>query len=306
MPTFETSLTEVYVLIDDLVSTNPPPARPGPPPALSPSEVVTLALLSQLSRFHSVREFYGFAESRLRGCFPRLPHRTQFVRQVHRLVGVIAEVATALGARLAAGGPFQLLDCTPMPTRTGVRRGRGWMPGEMSNGYATRLGYYTGAKVLTCVSPTGVLTGVGLAPANVQDRTLAEAFLARRAAGDAADGVGHALGMDYLADQGFGGQALEQRYLDRYGVQLICPPQTGRKTRVWPKALQRWLIGHRQPIEAVHRNLVEAFRLDRNRPHSVTGAFGNLVSIAAMHNVFIWLNRHHGRPDLAFAGVIGW
>lgn len=306
MPTFETSLTEVYVLIDDLVANQVPPGRPGPSPSLSPSEVVTLALVSQLSRFASTREFYRFAEVRLRACFPRLPHRTQFIRQVHRFVGLIAWVATELGAQLAAGAAFEILDCTPMPTRTGMRRGHGWMPGEMTNGYSTRLGYYTGAKVLTCVSPTGVLTGVGLAPANVQDRTLAEAFLAQRAAHDATDGVGHALGTDYLADQGFGGRALEARYLERYRVQLICPPQTGRRTRIWPKTLHRWLIGLRQPIEAVHRNLVEVFRLDRNRPHSVTGAFGNLVAIAAMHNVVVWLNRSHGRPDLTFVGVIGW
>lgn len=306
MTPFEASLTEVYVLIDDLVATEAPAPRRGPAPKLAASEVVTLALVSQLQRFASVRDFYRFAEARLRSCFPRLPHRTQFVRQVHRLAGLIATVAVALGAHLAAGGAFEVLDCTAMPTRDRRRRGRGWMPGEMALGHSTRLGYYAGGKVLTCVSPSGGLTGFALAPANALDRVVAEGFLAGRAGAAAPPGIGQSLGGTYLADQGFGGRALEARYRDAYGATLICPPQRDRRTRVWPKARRRWLIRLRQPIEAVHRNLLGAFRLDRTRPHSVTGAFATLAATAAMHNTFVWLNRRHGRPDLATAVVIGW
>jgi hypothetical protein len=79
MADLETFLIEVYVMVDDEVprlEAGAPP-RPGPAPALSLSEAVTLAVLSQLQRFRSGRDFYRFAEARLRPLFPRLPHRTQ-------------------------------------------------------------------------------------------------------------------------------------------------------------------------------------------------------------------------------------
>lgn len=307
MTAFEASLTEVYVLIDDLLIAEPRPVRPGPAAKLAASEIVTLALFSQLQRFASGRDFYRFAEAELRGCFPQLPHRTQFVRQLHRHAALIARVAVALGTQLAQHTAFEILDCTAMPTRNVKRRGRGWMPGEMTIGFSNRIGFYEGAKVLTCCTPTGILTGFGMAPAHCNDRPLAEELVARRrwpdpclpSAGPPGPGC-------YLADQGFGGQAIEVRWATAYHVTLLCPPQPDRHTRVWPPALRRWLIAHRQPIEAVHRNLITAFRFDRNRPHSVVGALANLAATAAIHNVFIWLNRQHGRPDLTTAGVCPW
>lgn len=44
----ETFLTEVYVLVDDLVTTlsSSTQRRPGPTPALSVSETITLAVMS--------------------------------------------------------------------------------------------------------------------------------------------------------------------------------------------------------------------------------------------------------------------
>jgi hypothetical protein len=222
-------------------------------------------------------------------------------------VGLIARVAVALGAQLAQQAAFEILDCTAMPTRNVKRRGRGWMPGEMTVGFSNRLGFYEGAKVLTCVAPTGVLTGFGLAPAHCNDRPLAEELVARRRWPDPSlPSAGRPGSGCYLADQGFGGQAIETRVAMLYGATLICPPQPDRRTRRWPKALRRWLITHRQPVEAVHHNLITTFRLAQNRPHSVVGALANLAATAAIHNVFIWLNRHHGRPDLATAGVFEW
>lgn len=307
MREFEASLTEVYVMVDDLLASAPAQAEHGPAPKLAVSEVTTLALVSQLSCFSSGRAFYRFAERHLRPCFPTLPDRSQFVRQMQRQAETIAWVAVTLGAQLADGAAFEILDCTAMPTRNLKRRGRGWMPGEMMVGFSNRLGFYEGAKVLTCASPTGVLTGFGMAPANCNDRPLAETLLAQRAArSPQLASAGQPVSGLYLADQGFGGREVEARAWARHHVRLICPPQPDRRTRVWPKALRKWLIHYRQPIEAVHHNLTSAFRLDRTRPHTLTGALAHLAATAAIHNCFIWLNRRHQRPDLATAGVMEW
>jgi hypothetical protein len=59
----------LYVLVDDWWrERHPPPAgrKPGRPALLSESEVLTLAILAQWSRFRSERDFWRFASSHLR------------------------------------------------------------------------------------------------------------------------------------------------------------------------------------------------------------------------------------------------
>jgi hypothetical protein len=54
----DTFLTILYVTVDDLIKNQPAAApRPGKASALCPSEVITLALLSQWRQFASERAF---------------------------------------------------------------------------------------------------------------------------------------------------------------------------------------------------------------------------------------------------------
>jgi hypothetical protein len=203
----ETFLIEVYVMVDAQVQAEEArfPRRPGPAPTLALSEVVTLAVVRQLQRFRSGRDFSRFAETHLRTRFPRLPHRTQWLRQVHRAAPLIARLAVRLGAELAGNAPFEVIDCTAMPTRNAKRRGRGWLPGLMDIGFSNRLGFDDGAKVLTCVSPSGGLTGFGAGPASTNDRPLAETLFAQRAEPTPAlPSAGRSPCHLDLSDQGFG------------------------------------------------------------------------------------------------------
>src|SRR2546423_10202873 len=88
----DTFLTAVYVIVDDIVRQLPAPVRPGPAPALSRSEVVTLALFAQWRPFGGERAFYRYAELHLRPLFPRLPHRSQYNRLLRRRHDVLVAV----------------------------------------------------------------------------------------------------------------------------------------------------------------------------------------------------------------------
>ena len=60
----DTFVTILYVLADDFCKANlPPDIRPGPNASLSRSEVITLAVFGQWTRFESERGFYRFAQS---------------------------------------------------------------------------------------------------------------------------------------------------------------------------------------------------------------------------------------------------
>lgn len=304
----ETFVTEVYVLVDTCLPALVAelPRRPGPPPALAPSEVVTLALVSRLPNFHSGRHFYDYVEQHVRPLFPTLPHRTQFVRQVLRLHRVITRLALTVADQLASG-PYEVLDSTAVPLRNRARRGRGWLPGIVDVGSSSRWHWYAGVHLLTSVSPAGVATGFGCAPASVNDRVLAESFFAARSGHDPElASAGHPLTGIYLADTGFGGQACEQRWSERYGAFVLSPPQSDRKTRRWTRETQRWAGRHRQIIETVFARIQGVFRLGSDRPHTLAGLLATIASVMAIHNLTILLNRQHHHPPLSSVHLVDW
>lgn len=99
----DTFLTELYVMVDDFCKTLPPAApRRGPAPALTLSEVVTLMVFSQWGRFSGERDFYRYAQRRLRVAFPTLPSRPQFNRQTRGVLATVTAFTQYLAQQLGA------------------------------------------------------------------------------------------------------------------------------------------------------------------------------------------------------------
>lgn len=309
MVDLDTFLTALYVVVDEICQRQgPEPPHPGPVPALSRSEVVTLAIFGQWAHFPSERAFLRFAAQQLRGCFPRLVSRSQFNRQLRQQQTLISQVALAVAAWLrcdqAAG---EILDCAPAPIRNPKRRGSSWLAGLADVGRSLRLGWYYGFKVLTAVTPEGVITGWGCGPASANDRPLAETLVALRQQPDPRlPSAGHpARARTYLADTGFASRRTETRLRETYGVTLVASPQRGSLRR-WPPAVRRWAAGQRQMVETVHGRLLHTFRLERDRPHSLAGFLTRVAAKAALHNFCCWLNHELDRPLLAVAELLDW
>lgn len=308
MVDIETFLITLFVLVDDFCKAHPLPSRPGPKWKLHPSEAITLLLFSQWARFRSERDFYRFAQQHLRSLFPNLPSRPQLNRQWRTLHAQVCAFFIYLADLLEkADDLYQILDLAPVVTRDAKRRGEGWLAGQADIGKSTRLGWYEGLKMLLATYPSGVITGFALAPASTKEQPFAETFFALRAfPHPRCPSVGHLYrGRYYVMDNGFEGQENRQRWAEQYGVWAVYPPKRTAQNP-WPKALRRWLAGLRQMIETVVDKLWNTFRLDRERPHTLMGVFTRLAAKIALHNFCIWLNRQLGRPDLAFADLLGW
>jgi hypothetical protein len=308
MADFETCVIAVYVMIDPIVCAEPPrPPQRGRVPKLHASEVVTLALLSQLARFRGERDFYRYADRHLRGLFPRLPDRGQLNRAIHQHEALITTcgrtLARHLGAQLA---PYEILDGTLLPVRNAKRRGAGVLVESRAVGYSPRLGWIDGLRLLVCTTPEGVITGYGLAPANFNDRQLANTFLTERAVPlQQVRSVGRAASGEYLADTGFSGRELQTRWAETLDAVVVAPPQPARADH-WPKAWRRIHAHLRQIVETVIDCLQRRYRLVDDRPRTLGGWFSRVAANVAMHNALIAWNRQIGRPDLAAAEVIGW
>ena len=176
------------------------------------------------------------------------------------------------------------------------------MPEDTDKGYCARLGYFQGLHLLTCLNPEGVITGFGISMASTKDQPFAEAFLGARHHGlKSCSSVGlPCRSGDYVTDQGFMGKDRHRDWLRYFGVRVIHS-QVGY-TRLW----RRWLAGVRQIVESVHDDLLNVFRLDRERPHEFGGFCARLSAKVALHNFCIYLNRSLGRPSLQFADLLGW
>jgi hypothetical protein len=308
MISVDTFLTELYVMADDFCKTLPPePAPPGARPTLTRSEVITLALTGQWALFPSERAFYRYAWRHLREAFPSLPTRPQFNRLVrHFQASIVAFFHHLVQLLRARKAPYEVLDGMGLATRDAKRRGAGWLPGVADVGWCTRLGWYEGVHVLTAVTADAVISGFGFASASTKDQPLAETFLAARAHPQPRlNTVGARASGPYLLDKGFEGQAWHIRWREQYEALVICPPKRNSQVR-WPKQLRRWFAGKRQIVETVHDKLIEAFRLERERPHALDGLLARLTAMMTLHNFCIWLNEKLGRPRLAFVDLIDW
>jgi hypothetical protein len=302
----DTFLTTLYVRVDDFCKLSlPSDLHPGPQAALSRSEVVTLALFGQWQSFGSERGFYRYAQRHLRAAFPQRPSREQYNRQVRRppaaLVAFVLHLVRLLAAQRCAD---EALDSSGGPTRDAKRRGAGWLPGLADIGWSNRLGWYEGVHLLLAVNPTGVSTGVGLGSASTKDQPLAETFFAlRRQCQPRVASVGAPALSPYVVDKGFEGEANHTAWWTTYGAQVICPPRRNSK-RPWSKPWRRWLAGVRQIVETVHDKLQHTFRLDRARPHELSGLQARLAAKIALHTFCIWLHEQLGRPRLAFTDLV--
>jgi hypothetical protein len=304
----DTFLTTLYVMVDDVCKTSLPlETHPGPHAALTRSEVVTLAIFGQWQGFGSERGFYRYTHRHLRAAFPRLPTREQFNRQVRQqheaLVACFLHLVQVWAAQQC---PYEALASSGIPTRDAKRRGAGWLPGLADRGWSNRLGWYEGFHLLLAVNSSGVITGFGFGPASTKDQPLAETFFAlRRPPHLGLPRVGAPASGPYVVDKGFDGQAAHQTWWRAYGAQVIWPPK--RNSRVpWPKQLRRWLAGVRQSVETVYEQLWHTFRLDRERPHDLSGFQARLAAKMALHNFCIWLKAQLGRPQLAFTDLVDW
>lgn len=303
----DTFVTWLYVLVDDyckgLAADKP---HSGPAPSLCRSEVITLAIVSQWSRFHGERDFYRYALRRFHGAFPGLPDRAQFNRLVRQQHDAMAAFALHCGTELGADvAPYEVIDCTAARTRDAKRRGRGWLPGQAQIGWSNRLGWYCGFRLLLSVTPNGIITAFGFGSANTDDHDLAESLFARRALPlPHLPTVGPLQPRNYVADAGFFSGRQQATWEAEYGVSVWAKPQG--KPDAWSRARRRLHARGRQIVETVNGHLLAFCRLDHDRPHALAGFAARLAAKIALHNVCCFFNAALGRPLLAVVDLIDW
>jgi hypothetical protein len=210
-------------------------------------------------------------------------------RRVRALEHALRQLPRTL-ARPLVGGLYRVLDTSLTPALHRVRACRhGPVAGQAAfvwcRSKTTRI---YGSKVAVAVTPAGVITSLGLAPAAAGERWVGEALIA-------ADRFGC-----YLAGQGFAGAAWQRRRLAVYGARVLSAPQRQSK-RAYAEPGCPWAAGKRQVVEHVFQQPEDFFALEQHRAKTPSGLLARLAAKAAALPAAQRLNVQHARPLRHFA-----
>jgi len=154
-----------------------------------------------------LRLLLGSDAVHLAGTFCPLPAYSQFNRALRRAQPDLAALLVYTAQTAQSQAAYEILDSYGVRTRRLGRRGDGWLALVGCKGKCTRRGWFYGCKVFDAVTPNGTITGLGLAPATVQEQPCTETLLwARQQQPPQLNSLGKpcAAGI-YLADRGFNG-----------------------------------------------------------------------------------------------------
>ena len=191
-----------------------------------------------------------------------------------------------LAATLADGSEaYRVLDTSLIPAIARVRaRRKGLFAGQAAFGRSvSKTEWVYGFKVSLSVSPEGVVTAFGLAPANRDERPVGTSLIS-------SDGHGV-----YLADKGFSSAAWERRWLEEHGALVAATPQKSA-IRAWTDETCRWAAGKRQVVEGVIGQLKDLFGLERHRAKTLGDLLVRLAAKVTAYTCGQGLNACLGRP----------
>jgi Transposase DDE domain len=243
-------------------------------------------MLAQWPRWRSERDFWRFSDAHLREYFPNLVSQSQFNRRIRDLEPELRAFQRDLASVLADGSEaYRVLDTTLIPAIVRVRaRRKGLFVGQAAFGRSvSKTEWVYGFKVALSVSPTGVVTAFGLAPANSAERLIGEFLVASD---------GH---HTYLADKGFSSAKWEKHWLEIYGALVAATPQE-KARHAWPEDACRWAAGKRQIVEGVIGQLKDLFALERHQAKTLGGLLTRLAAKIASYTCGQYLNAKLGRP----------
>ena len=298
---FEDFCLYLYVLVDDLwAQIGPRYRRPGPAPACSDSELITLVLAGECRGWDQETDLVAAWQAH-RDLFPVLPERSRFNRRRRALMYAINDLRRlALRALDLAQDRQAVIDSLPVPvmhfhlvpssSNTSTWRAAGATFGKVSSKKQTIFGY----KLHLLVTLGGVILDFTLAPANVHDLPVGAELLAEW----------HDLLV--LGDKAYYSAAVAAALQAAAGVTLFALPRTTQRAQL-PPAVVALHTRSRQIIEAVNEQLSAQLHLEANHATTFWGLCARLYSKLTAHTLCVYLNRLLGHSDclqikgLAFA-----
>ncbi len=271
----------VYVLIHDLIGAGAVaiPARPGPEPACSDAELLTVAMVRHLLGRRSEAGFLAEVARDWAHLFPRLPHQSEANRRIRWLWGAFEQFRVTLAARLPDDDCQQAgTSALPVKHTSRVRGPDQWTgPG---NDLAARFGrdaahaewFYGFRLAIKTDLGSRIVRAWSIVPAAVNEREVAEDLLQ---AGPPP--------RDLLCDKGFNGKAFAAGQAAR-GTAVLVPPAKNQRASM-PAILQKVIAQWRNRIEASFGEITDLMGLARHGAHTFWGLLTRTAATIAAHTL---------------------
>ncbi len=271
----------VYVLIHDLIGAGAVaiPARPGPEPACSDAELLTVAMVRHLLGRRSEAGFLAEVARDWAHLFPRLPHQSEANRRIRWMWGAFEQFRVTLAARLP-GDDCQQVDTSALPVKHTSRvRGPDQWTGP-GNDLAARFGrdaahaewFYGFRLAIKTDLGSRIVRAWSIVPAAVNEREVAEDLLQ---AGPPP--------RDLLCDKGFNGKAFAAGQAAR-GTAVLVPPAKNQRASM-PAILQKVIAQWRNRIEASFGEITDLMGLARHGAHTFWGLLTRTAATIAAHTL---------------------
>lgn len=270
----------VYVLVDDAVAAGEVriPSRPGPVPACSDAELLTIALVRHLLGRRSEAGFLAEVARDWANLFPRLPHQSEVNRRTRWLWAAFEQLRAALTAALPVDDCAQV-DTSALPVKhpSRVRGPDGWVG---PHGLVARFGrdaahaewFYGFRLAVKTDLGSRIVRAWSIVPAAVNEREVATDLLETGPPPS-----------DLLADKGFNGRPFAAEQAAR-GTAVLTPPTKAQRARMssW---LRTVIACWRNRVEVTFGELTDRMELARHGAHTFWGLLTRTAATIAAHTL---------------------
>jgi transposase len=278
----------MYVLVDELwqrVAARY--RRPGPAPACSDAELLTMVLVGECRGWDLETEAVACWREH-RDLFPVVPERSRFNRRRRALMHALNDVRRVALAQLDLAADRQCaIDSLPVPVMhfhlvPGSPAASDWRAAGAAFGKVpTKKQTIFGYKLHLLVTLGGVILDFTLAPANANDLPVGAELLAAHR------------DLLVLGDKGYISAPVATALRETAGVTLFTVPRAAQRAQLPPAAVAlhaRW----RQIIETVNQQLSEHLHVEENHAKRFWGLCARLYAKLTAHTLCVALNRSAG------------
>ena len=264
----------------------------GFPPQLSDSEVITMEIVGEFCGYAGDEAIWEYFKQHWGAWFPGLGDRTTFARQAANLWWVKQRLHEQLVKEIGGGqADCHIIDGFPIAVCKRARAPRSRiLKAEADYGYcAAKKEHYYGLRANLLIDVRGIIVGITLTAANVDERDSAYDVL------EAITGV-------LLGDKGYIRPQFKAD-CEALGIDLQTPLRKNmQETR--PRWWLRLLGRVRKRIETVISQLEQRFGLATTRAHDVWHLTNQVTRKILAHTVGVWLNLQQGREPLELDGLV--
>jgi len=248
-----------------------------------------MEIVGEFMGLHEDKGIWSYFSRHWHPLFPKMPHRTTFLRQAANLWHVKQAVQTLLAQRLDAyNDNIHIADGFPLPICAFRRAPNSRLfNGHAEYGHCASKGQtYYGFQGFISINFDGVISGLTLTPANVDER-------------DALWEVVECLKGLLIGDKGFIRPILKQD-LAKIGIDLQTPLRKNMKDSR-PKSFVKQLMSKRRLVETVIGQLTERFEIEKTKARDLWHLTNRMTRKILAHTIGVFLNKMLGNPPLQFA-----